>query len=119
QRAAPAEILAAAGAHGLLALTVREQRRAGERVPAPGGRGGGPSRLSRRELEVAQLVAEDLSNQQIADRLVISVRTVETHLSNIFAKLGVASRVGVVAAIHELAGDGDGARPTPRPPADS
>ncbi|GAA2738562.1 helix-turn-helix transcriptional regulator [Actinocorallia aurantiaca] len=123
QLAVAAEILGAAGAHGMLALTVREQRRAGERVPAPGGRGGGPSRLSRREREVAGLVAEDLSNQQIADRLVISVRTVETHLSNIFTKLGVASRVGVVAAIHELGGlredEGDGGPGTGKASADS
>ncbi|MEO5876000.1 MAG: LuxR C-terminal-related transcriptional regulator, partial [Streptosporangiaceae bacterium] len=92
------------GAHGLLAHTVREQRRLGMRVPSreKGRRGTGPYGLSPRELEVARLVADDYGNQQIADKLVISIRTVETHLSNIFAKLEVTSRVGVAGAMRDL-----------------
>ncbi|GAA3218162.1 hypothetical protein GCM10010468_41470 [Actinocorallia longicatena] len=96
-------IFAELGADGLLAHAVREQRRHGLRVPVrEKGRGTGPFGLSRRELEVAQLVADDYTNQQIADKLVISVRTVETHLSNIFSKLDVTSRVGVAGAIRDL-----------------
>lgn len=45
------------------------------------------------------LVVAGDSNQEIAEKLFISIRTVETHMSHIFAKLGVSSRVGVVTAI--------------------
>ncbi|WP_327351797.1 ATP-binding protein [Streptomyces sp. NBC_01304] len=48
--------------------------------------------LTRREREVALLAAESLSNREIAERLVISKRTVDAHLERILAKLGIASR---------------------------
>ncbi len=48
--------------------------------------------LTAREQEVARLATAGLSNQAIADRLVVSVRTVETHLSHVYAKLGISSR---------------------------
>lgn len=51
-----------------------------------------PEPLSEREVEVLKLVAHGLSNQEIADQLVISVTTVYTHVSNILAKLHLASR---------------------------
>jgi DNA-binding CsgD family transcriptional regulator len=51
--------------------------------------------LTGREWEIARLIADDLSNQQIADKLVISVKTVESHIRHIFAKLGIKSRSGV------------------------
>ncbi|MEU6145929.1 LuxR C-terminal-related transcriptional regulator [Streptomyces sp. NPDC047081] len=49
-------------------------------------------RLTRRETEVAQLVAEGLANQQIADRLVIARRTAEGHVERILSKLGFSNR---------------------------
>jgi predicted ATPase/DNA-binding CsgD family transcriptional regulator len=49
--------------------------------------------LTSRELEIAALVAEGLSNRQIAGRLVISKRTVDAHIEHIYGKLGVSSRV--------------------------
>jgi non-specific serine/threonine protein kinase len=49
--------------------------------------------LSRREREIAVLVAEGLSNREIAAHLVISKRTVDAHLDHIFGKLGLSSRV--------------------------
>ena len=58
--------------------------------------------LTDREREVLVLVAEGLSNQQIADSLVISERTARTHVSNILGKLGVASRTqAALLAIRE------------------
>lgn len=55
----------------------------------------GPSPLTRRESEVAQLVADGLTNQEIAGRLVISTRTAEAHVENILKKLGFTTRRSV------------------------
>ncbi|MCW2885697.1 MAG: hypothetical protein QOE54_521 [Streptosporangiaceae bacterium] len=98
---AAAEGFQECGAHTLYAVAVREQRRLGVRVPGKGGRGrgNGSHGLSRREQEVATLVVEGYTNQQIAEKLVLSIRTVETHLSHVFAKLGVGSRVNLVKAL--------------------
>ncbi len=52
--------------------------------------------LSQRELQVLQLAAEGLSNKEIAQRLVISVKTAKNHVSNIFAKLQVNDRTQAV-----------------------
>jgi non-specific serine/threonine protein kinase len=51
--------------------------------------------LSRREMEVAELIADGATNAQVAARLFISERTVESHLASIFNKLGVDSRLQV------------------------
>ena len=56
-----------------------------------------PSPLTRRETEVAALVAEGLSNPEIAERLVISVRTAQGHVENILRKLGFTSRTMIAA----------------------
>jgi ATP/maltotriose-dependent transcriptional regulator MalT len=53
-------------------------------------------RLSSRELEVLQLVAEGASNRDIASRLHISQATVKSHLIHIFGKLGVSDRTAAV-----------------------
>jgi DNA-binding CsgD family transcriptional regulator len=55
--------------------------------------------LSPREMDIAQCVAEGLTNKEIADRLVLSVRTVEGHVAHVLRKLGVASRHQVAAAL--------------------
>ncbi len=57
-------------------------------------------RLTRREREVATLAAEGLANAEIAQRLFVSVRTVESHLYSAYAKLGVADRSELAAVIE-------------------
>ena len=59
--------------------------------------------LTPTETQVVDLVAEGLSNPQIAERLLMGRATVKTHLEHIFAKLGVASRAELAAhaARHE------------------
>jgi DNA-binding CsgD family transcriptional regulator len=58
--------------------------------------------LTAREIEVLRLVAEGRSNRQVADALFISAKTASVHVSNILAKLGVASRVEAAAVAHRL-----------------
>ncbi|MBW8485436.1 LuxR C-terminal-related transcriptional regulator [Actinomadura sp. PM05-2] len=59
------------------------------------------ARLSPRETEVAELVAGGLTNREIARRLVIAKRTVDSHVEHILAKLGVASRTQIATWITE------------------
>jgi len=56
--------------------------------------------LSEREREVASLVADGKTNREIAERLFLSEKTIETHMSRIFGKLGVSKRTQVAAAIE-------------------
>jgi NarL family two-component system response regulator LiaR len=60
------------------------------------------SQLSQRELDVLRLVVEGLSNQEIADRLILSVETVKTHMRHIMEKLAVSDRTqAAVKAMRE------------------
>jgi non-specific serine/threonine protein kinase len=70
----------------------------GEQVAAA-GTGTCHGQLTRREVEVANLAAEGRSNREIAAALVLSERTVGTHLEHIYAKLGVSSRTAVAAYV--------------------
>ena len=58
--------------------------------------------LSERELEVLQLVADGLSNREIASRLYLSLNTIKGHTRNIYGKLGVHSRTQAVARARAL-----------------
>ncbi len=78
----------------------RELRKHGVRIE-PRSRGDvGTGALTAREREIAELLAARKTNREIADHLVLSGKTIETHLRNIFAKLGVSSRVDVALAIE-------------------
>ena len=58
--------------------------------------------LSRREMEVAELMADGATNAQAAARLFISERTVESHVASIFNKLGVDTRLQVARWFHSI-----------------
>jgi DNA-binding NarL/FixJ family response regulator len=80
------------------------------RVARPRGNGNGKAlasgvsdeELTPRELEVLQLLAEGMTQPQIARRLVISPRTVGTHIQNLLGKLDVHSRAQAVALAHRM-----------------
>ena len=65
---------------------------------APAGRAGG---LTPREVQVLRLVATGMTNRAIAAELVLSERTVDRHVSNIFTKLGVSSRAAATAWAYQ------------------
>jgi DNA-binding CsgD family transcriptional regulator len=99
------EELGAAGAEHFRETAARELRSLGVRVAPRGARAdvrlAGLHELSDREAELAALVEEGLTNREIAARLYLSPKTVETHLRNIFAKLRVSSRREVAQAVRE------------------
>jgi DNA-binding CsgD family transcriptional regulator len=93
---------AAAGAGALQGAATRELRRAGSKVSAGARRaaGGGPDSLTTREREVAELVAQGRSNKEVAGALYLSEKTVEHHLSRIYAKLEVRTRAELAAQLR-------------------
>lgn len=68
-----------------------------------GSAGRAPVALSPREVEVVRLVAEGKTNRTIAGELYLSEKTVDRHLSNVFAKLGISSRAAATAYAYEHA----------------
>ncbi len=96
----PEQALAAPGQGALPASSSTEQTSSSTPVaPAPY-----PDGLTAREVEVLRVVAQGLTNEQVAERLVISARTVDTHLTSIYSKIGVSSRAAATryALEHHL-----------------
>jgi DNA-binding NarL/FixJ family response regulator len=98
-------ILDGLGAAPAVALVRRRLRGLGvtrlPRRPQPGTLTN-PGGLTDRQLEILRLVAAGLSNAEIAQRLVVSTRTVDHHVSAILAKLGVPTRREAAARAAEL-----------------
>ncbi|MGH2533799.1 MAG: LuxR C-terminal-related transcriptional regulator [Thermomicrobiales bacterium] len=74
----------------------------GDLASPAAGEGTLPEPLSAREQEILRLIAAGLTNQEIADRLVISSETVKKHTGNIYAKLGVGNRTEAAARARAL-----------------
>jgi len=96
----PEQALAAPEQVALPVPTRREQSLS----PAPADPPSYPDGLTAREVEVLRIVAQGLTNEQVAKRLVISPRTVDTHLTSIYSKIGVSSRTAATryAIEHHL-----------------
>ena len=98
-----ARTLEAEGTRGLDAGAVACVLAAAGRRPAPPARGW-PADLTDREVEVLRLIARGASNRDVAERLVISAKTVGRHVENLYRKIGVSSRAAaaVFAMEHRL-----------------
>jgi len=94
--AKPSSALASQRAIGYFTAHQTARRPAGQTFP----------QLTARELEVLELVAAGLNNTEIANKLVLSLKTVRNHVSNIFAKLQVAHRAQAIVMARK-AGLGD------------
>jgi len=96
----PEQALAAPGQVALFAPTQ------GQRIPSPtpASPPSYPDALTTHEVEVLRVVAQGLTNEQVAERLVISPRTVDTHLTSIYSKIGISSRAAATryAIEHHL-----------------
>jgi DNA-binding CsgD family transcriptional regulator len=96
--------LDACGARGYRDEAARELQLLGDRPPPKRGLGAAQrvsfERLSPREREVAELVARGMTNRQVADKLFVSPKTVESHMTRILDKAGVPNRAALAAAVE-------------------
>jgi DNA-binding NarL/FixJ family response regulator/tetratricopeptide (TPR) repeat protein len=94
----------------------RALRKLGARAEARGpatAEDSGIAALTKRELEIAGLVTDRKTNREIAGELFLSTKTIESHLRNIFVKLGASSRVDVARAIERDRYERDGGAASP------
>ncbi len=99
---AAAAVLDQCGSHRYRDEAERELGRLGKRPhrrTTPGSAPDGLAALTAREREIADLAAQRLTNPEIAQRMFLSTKTVETHLRNVFRKLGVSNRAGLMRVI--------------------
>ena len=103
------QLLSEAAAHGirpgytgrLLAALIAEEQKSEDKSDLPAAQPPGEP-LSRRELEVLQLIAQGLSNREISKRLFLALNTVKGHNQKIYSKLQVQSRTEAIARAREL-----------------
>ncbi len=110
------EQLRALGANPAAAIVAQRLRELGERNVPRGPRAAtrqNPAGLTNRELEVLPLLVQGLRNAEIAQRLVVTPKTVDHHVSSILRKLGVTNRGQAAAAAALLGVVADEAHLTP------
>jgi DNA-binding NarL/FixJ family response regulator len=91
------------GSHRVRDEMRRELRKLGARAETRGratAEDSGIEALTKRELEIAALITDRMTNKQIASELFLSEKTIESHIRNIFIKVGASSRVEVARAIE-------------------
>src|SRR5260370_37260801 len=98
------------GADGFAERAARELRATGEQVRKRTA--GVPAELTAREVQIARLASDGLSNPEIAAYLFVSSRTVEYHLHKVFTKLAISSR----NQLHAILAGSASSRPGPRLP---
>ncbi len=97
-----------AGAAGVAARPLEELRLAGGRRRAERP---ADDRLTAAELRVARLAAQGATNAEISRRLYLSVKTVDTHLQHVYAKLGINSRRALIPLAGRLEDEAESVRP--------
>jgi DNA-binding NarL/FixJ family response regulator len=96
-------VLAACGANRYRDEAARELRALGSRPSRRASElGSGVGALTKREREVARLASSGLTNREIATHLFLSEKTIEGHLSRVFVKLGVVSRIAISGMLPPL-----------------
>jgi DNA-binding CsgD family transcriptional regulator len=97
-----ADVFRACGATFRLNRAVEELKELGIRGRRAAGATLGPDALTQRERQVVRLAAEGKTHREIGEALFIGQRTVESHLANAYAKLGIESKVDLMRRISEL-----------------
>ena len=97
-----ADLFRDCGATRRLNRAVEELKELGTRGRRAAGATLGPDALTQRERQVVRLAAEGMTHREIGEKLFIGQRTVETHLANAYAKLGIESKVDLMRRISQL-----------------